>query len=226
MARRSGDPSYYPAFINLKGKRCAVVGGGKIAERKILSLLRSGARVKVISPVITGILDKYKEKGAIGHIKRNYKKGDLKNMFLVIAATSCDRVNEQVAGEAPCLVNVVDSPEMANFIVPSVIRRGPLAVAVSTSGASPAAAKAIRKELKIMYGKDFGIFLDFLKGLRKKASKEIKDKHAREVFLKGIASKEIFVMLRQKGFKATKRKVVTKFEQAKGWKSHRGSVNA
>ncbi|MBI3592988.1 MAG: NAD(P)-dependent oxidoreductase, partial [Nitrospirae bacterium] len=91
---------YYPAFIDLRGKQCVVVGGGKVAERKALALLRSGALVRVISPVITGVLEKHKKKGRIEHIERTYKKGDLKGTFLVIAATSDDRINAEISNHA------------------------------------------------------------------------------------------------------------------------------
>lgn len=204
--------NYYPAFINLCGKQCVVVGGGKVAERKVLTLLDSGAAVKVISPALTDVLEKQKDKGRIRHIRRNYRSGDLKGAFLVIAATSDERINRKVSDDAPCLVNVVDKPEMANFIVPSVVNRGPMTIAVSTSGASPAMAKAVRKELELLYNKDFGQFLDFLKKLRKRAIKEITDKKARERFLKDVASKEVLSILRGKGFKEAKEKVINKIQ--------------
>jgi len=204
--------NYYPAFINLCGKQCVVVGGGKVAERKVLTLLDSGAAVKVISPALTDVLEKQKDKGRIRHIRRNYRSGDLKGAFLVIAATSDERINRKVSDDAPCLVNVVDKPEMANFIVPSVVNRGPMTIAVSTSGASPAIARAVRKELELLYNKDFGQFLDFLKKLRKRAIKEITDKKARERFLKDVASKEVLSILRGKGFKEAKEKVINKIQ--------------
>lgn len=204
--------NYYPAFINLCGKKCVVVGGGKVAERKVASLLSTGADVTVISPVLTDTIEKHKKRGRIRHIRRNYRSGDLKGAFLVIAATSDERINRKVSDDAPCLVNVADKPEMANFIVPSVVNRGPMTIAVSTSGASPAIARAVRKELELLYNKDFGQFLDFLKKLRKRAIKEITDKKARERFLKGVASKEVLSILRGKGFKEAKEKVINKIQ--------------
>lgn len=204
--------NYYPAFINLCGKQCVVVGGGKVAERKVLTLLDSGAVVKVISPALTDVLEKQKDKGRIRHIKRNYRSGDLKGAFLVIAATSDERINRKVSDDAPGLVNVADKPEMANFIVPSVVSRGPMTIAISTSGASPAMARAVRKELQLLYNKDFGQFLDFLKKLRKRVIDEIPDKKARERFLKGVVSKEVLSILRGKGFKEAKDKVINKIQ--------------
>jgi precorrin-2 dehydrogenase/sirohydrochlorin ferrochelatase len=199
--------NYYPAFINLCGKKCIVVGGGKVAERKITSLLKTEAEITVISPDLTDTLEEYKKNGRIKHVKRDYKKGDLKNAFLVIAATSDEKINSRVSGDAPFLVNVVDRPELANFIVPSVMSRGAMTIAISTSGASPAMAKAVRKELELLYNKDFGHFLAFLRQLRKKAMRDIPDNKERERLLKEAASREILSVLRKNGFKAAKNKV-------------------
>ncbi len=193
--------SYYPAFLNIKEKKCVIIGGGRIAERKVLSLLRCGAKIQLISPVITYRLDKEKQKGNIQHISRNYTSGDLDNAFLVIAATSDEETNRRVASEAPCLVNVVDVPEMANFIVPSVIKKGLMTIAVSTSGASPAMARSVRKELAAFYGVELSKYLVFLKKLRKKALRDIADKNLRQQFLKAIASQEILKIIRERGYK-------------------------
>ena len=209
------SPRYYPAFIDLKERLCVVVGGGKVAERKVPDLLACGARVKIISPSITRALAKQKEKGRIEHLERDYRKGDLKGAFLVIAATSDDFVNTRVSRDARCLVNVVDKPGLANFIVPSVVRKGPLAIAISTSGASPAAARTIRKELEERYGGEVGPFLGVLMKLRKRAMKEIHDKKAREAFLKGAASEELFRVLRRAGLQQAEKRVMQGFEQAR-----------
>ncbi|MEW6117605.1 MAG: bifunctional precorrin-2 dehydrogenase/sirohydrochlorin ferrochelatase [Nitrospirota bacterium] len=205
------SPRYYPAFIDLKGKQCVVVGGGKVAERKVAGLLRAGAKVKVISPSLTDLLERQKQKGTIEHLPRTYRKGDLKGSFLAIAATSDDQVNTAVSKDAPCLVNVVDQPALANFIVPSVVQRGLLTIAISTSGASPAMARAMRRELEFLYGKDFGRFLDLVHTLRKRALKGIPEKRKREEFLKGMASAAIFDVLRRKGFSEAREVVLRKF---------------
>jgi len=191
---------YYPAFLNLHGKKVIVVGGGKVAERKVLTLVKAGATVKVISPTITNNLQKLREKGIIKYIARNYRKGDAKNAFIVFAATSSARINTEIAKEAEYLVNVVDNPEECNFIVPSIIRRGSLTIGISTGGASPAAAKVIRKEIEKLYGSEFSRYLKFLCTIRKKATNKIKDTKKRKKFLKGLASERIFYMLRKDGF--------------------------
>lgn len=203
---------YYPAFISLKGKECVVVGGGKVAERKVAQLLNSGGLIKVISPAISEVLSKHKAKRKIIHIERRYRKGDLRGAFLVIAASSDREVNRAVSVDAECLVNVVDQPESANFIAPSVISRKPLTIAVSTSGASPAMSKTIREELEKLYPSDIGRFLRFMKKMREKALKELSDKGVREGFLKKSASQKIIEKLRSKGFKIVKNEIEKSFD--------------
>jgi precorrin-2 dehydrogenase/sirohydrochlorin ferrochelatase len=179
--------SYYPIFLNLKGKKCVVAGGGKVAERKALSLLKSGAKVTVISPECTERLKKENLKGRIKYISRRYKKGDLKNAFLVIAATDSGETNRKISEDAPYLVNVVDMPLLCNFIAPSVIRRGPLTIAVSTSGISPSLARTIRKELEGLYGREFVKHLNYIKKMRVKALSVIKNNKERIKFLRGLS---------------------------------------
>ena len=203
--------NYYPAFLNLKGKKAVVVGGGRIAERKVLTLLKAGADVTVISPRLTEKLAKQKETGRMCHIPRAYRQGDLKDGFLVIAATDSPEVNSMVAAEAPCLLNVVDVPVECNFIAPSVVERGPLVFAISTGGTSPAFAKAVRKEIEKSYGPVFSGYLSFVKTLRSRAMREIADRTAREKFFKSLASADILNALRTKGLDSVKKSVMNRF---------------
>jgi len=196
-----GNHDFYPAFLNLKGKKVIVVGGGKVAERKILTLLKVDADVTVISPTITKRIEVLKRRGRIRHISRTYRKGDQKNAFLVIAATDSQDINKEVSQDAVCLVNVVDSPSLCNFIAPSVVKRGPLTIAISTSGISPGLSRTIRKEIEKLYGSQFTKYLDFLKKIRNRVMKEIPDCRKRAEFLKGIASENMLKILRQKGFR-------------------------
>lgn len=205
--------NYYPAFLNLQGKKVVVVGGGKVAERKVLTLLKAGAVVTVISPLLTKRLKKAKEAGHMRHLPRAYRKGDLKDSFMVIAATDAPEVNTSVAAEAPGLLNVVDVPSECNFIAPSVVERGPLVFAISTGGTSPAFAKTVRKEIEKSYGKVFSDYLGFVKTLRSRAMREITDKSAREKFLKGLASGDILEALRRKGLDAVKKSVMARFSK-------------
>jgi len=188
----------------LRGKRCVVVGGGRIASRKVTALLLSGANVTVISPSVTGVLQEYCERKRIKHIRRKYRKGDLEDTFLTVAATLDRQVNREVSNDAPCLINAADDPGLCNFIVPSVVKRGYLTIAVSTSGTSPQMAKSIRKELEQFYGREFGLFGRFLKEQRDKLKEDISDDRARQRLMKKIAGPEMVKTLREKGFERTK----------------------
>ena len=183
--------SYYPAFVALMGRKCAVVGGGRVAERKVKDLLKAEAAVTVISPELTPALKRLKDNGRIAHRARGFKGHDLNKAFLAIAATDHEETNLQVAAAAEekgILVNISDHPELCSFIVPSSFRRGPLQVAISTSGASPAMSRAIREDMEARYGGVFGKYLIKVRALRKKAVKKIASAGEREKFLRLLAS--------------------------------------
>lgn len=187
---------YYPVFLDLNGKQCVIIGGGKVAERKCSSLIKTGAEITLISPLVTKHLENCCKKGLIRHIRREYKNGDIKSAFLIIVATDSAEVNRKVYGNAKRLnrlINVVDNPPLCTFIVPSLIRRGDLTIAVSTGGASPAVAKAIRKELELLYGPEIAVYLSRLRKIRLKALKEIPDKRERERFLKKLVDTSGFL---------------------------------
>jgi len=207
--------TYYPVFLNLKGKKAVIVGGGRVAERKVLVLLRAGADVTVVSPSLTGRLLKEQAKKTIRHVPRGFRRDDLKGAFLAIAATDSPEINRQVAQRAPALVNVVDVPLECNFIAPSIIKRGDLTVAISTGGISPALAKTVRKELEMIYGPEFSGYLKFLKGIRVKALEEISHKGRRERFLKSLASQKTLDILRSKGLDEVKKTVLRKLQGLK-----------
>ncbi|MCX8069022.1 MAG: bifunctional precorrin-2 dehydrogenase/sirohydrochlorin ferrochelatase, partial [Thermodesulfovibrionales bacterium] len=145
-------PSYYPVFLNISGKDCLVIGGGKIAERKMLSLLKAEAKITVISETLTKKLKNEFEKGNIRFIQKSFDIEDIKTAFLVIAATSDNETNKLIALNSPFLVNVVDNPTLSNFIVPSVVSKKPLTIAISTEGSSPSFASVIKKDIESLYG--------------------------------------------------------------------------
>jgi siroheme synthase-like protein len=149
---------YYPLFLDITDKRCVVVGGGAVALRKVNMLLDHGAKVQVISPEICADLEGLADQGIIMTQGREYQTGDLEGAFVAIAATNNNHTNEQVANEAVAqgvLINVVDVPQLSNFIVPSYIRRGDLTVAISTNGKSPALSRKIRTELEKTFGEEY-----------------------------------------------------------------------
>lgn len=170
-----------------------------MAERKAADLLRCGAAVVVVAPAVSPGLESLAKKGRIKILKRAYRKSDIKNAFLIIAASNSAEVNARVSGDARgMLVNAVDAPELCSFIVPSKVRRGPLVIAVSTSGASPAMARSIRKELEALYPPKLGRHLETLERERRRAIAEIPDAAERRKLLKSLGSEAVLKRLRKK----------------------------
>lgn len=148
-----------------------VVGGGRVAARKVTALRRAGAQVEVISPTLCQPLEESAVRGHIEVLDRDYKQGDLEDAFLVVAATDDPEVNHQVWEEARArniLVNVVDDPEHCNFIAPSVVRRGPLSLAISTSGQCPAFSRHLRRRLENEFGPAYARYVELLRDLRER----------------------------------------------------------
>lgn len=163
------DTPYYPVMLNLLGQRCVVVGGGRVAERKISGLLAAQANVVVVSPRVTARIVQWMDEGVMSGVLREYAPGDLAGAFLVFAATDDGRLNERVVADARQLgiaVNAASSPAVSTFVNPSTIRRGKLVLAVSTSGASPELAKKIGEQLEAQYGDEYEVYLDFLHQFR------------------------------------------------------------
>mgnify|MGYP001195873743 CR=1 FL=1 len=180
----------YPVILQLRGRRAVVVGGGKVAVRKIRGLLEAGADVVLVAPEAEPELQALAVEGTIGWRIKTFAPGDLDGAFLVIAATNDHEVNEAVAQAAAPgqLLNIVDAPERCDFHVPAVIRRGPLTIAVSTEGASPAVARRIRRELEDRYGKEYGPYLEFLQRARDIVLHEVEDAEGRRRLFQTLAA--------------------------------------
>ena len=161
--------SFYPICLDLEGRSCVVVGGGRVAERKVLGLLSCSAQVLVISPELTGELLNRHNDGAIQWLNREYRRGDLKQAFLVIAATDDQNTQKQVYEEATAhniLLNVADVPQRCNFILPATVRQGDLTISISTAGKSPALARKLRLELEKRFGAEYRVLVDILGAVR------------------------------------------------------------
>ncbi len=142
--------NFYPVFLNLTGRRCVIIGGGQIAEGKITKLLDSGAKIIVISPDATQGIRRFAKRGDIEFNLRKYQAGDLQGAFLAIAATNDREVNQEIFEEAEklgVLLNAVDDVPRCSFIAPSIVESGPVTIAISTGGASPALARKLRETL-------------------------------------------------------------------------------
>jgi precorrin-2 dehydrogenase/sirohydrochlorin ferrochelatase len=142
---------YYPINLNIKGKLCVVIGGGRVAERKVENLLRYGGRVRVVSPGLSVRLSKWVSQGKMDYTPNEYRSSHLKGAFLVYAATSDRKVNAEIARDAAkrrLLVNVADSARESTFILPAVLRNREISIAVSTNGLSPTKSVRIRDRIK------------------------------------------------------------------------------
>ena len=149
---------FYPIFLDVSRRRCVVIGGGPVAERRVEGLLAAGAAVTVVSQAITHRLEKLAKEGAVRYIARAYEAGDIEGFDLVFVATDDGAANQAVFSEAcsrAVWINSADDPENCDFILPAVVRRGELSVAISTGGASPATTRAIREELENYFTPDY-----------------------------------------------------------------------
>jgi precorrin-2 dehydrogenase/sirohydrochlorin ferrochelatase len=190
--------------IDLRGKSAVVVGGGRVAARKCLTLVRSEALVTVISPELSPALRRISACVRISHIAKDYSEGDLKGASLVFAATDRPETNRAVADEAFMLgipVNVCDSPELGSFSSPAVLRRGDLSIALATGGKSPALSRRIRKQLAATYGREYALTVSLLGKIREKLLTRkdnrrynnqilstLANSHLPELFKKGLLS--------------------------------------
>ena len=167
--KKSKAVIYYPIFLNLHDRRCVVIGGGKVALRKVKVLLDCGAKVTMISPKPHPEIVKLSKRRAIHLIQRDYEKEDLEDAVIAFACTDVKEVNRKVALDAKkagVLVNVADDPRPLDFIIPSFFRRGNLTVAVSTAGVSPALARKIRMKLEKSFGKEYASLLSIIGEIR------------------------------------------------------------
>jgi len=191
---------YYPIFLDIKDKPCVVIGGGNVAERKVISLLDAGARVVVISPALTPALKKLVREKIINYCPKPYEDGDLKGFFLAYSATDNSSVNRKVFNEAKregILLNVVDVPKLCNFIVPSVVDRGDLLIAISTSGKSPALAKKIRKHLEREFGEEYAVFLDIMGKVREKVLTRSKESDTNKRIFEKLVNSPLLEWIRK-----------------------------
>lgn len=185
---------YYPIMIDLEDKCCTIIGGGKVAERKAMSLLEYKAKVRIVGPRLTSILTKLAEDKKILWVSRPYQWGDLDNSCLVYVATNDSDVNRlcyQEARQRKIPINIVDSPHLCDFIVPASVQRGDLSVMVSTNGKSPMLSRRIREELEKRYGQEYEEFVDLLGELRERVLNEIEDIEKRRQIFEAVVYSDI-----------------------------------
>lgn len=199
--------SYFPIFLELEGKKALVVGGGRVAQRKIESLLEYGASIRIIANQLTSKLNKLVESGKIEHVDKEFKDKHLDDTFLVIAATDEKQLNHRISERARkrgLLMNAVDQPSDCDFIFPSIVKRGDLLVALSTSGKSPALAKKLRKEMEIQFGTEYETLLILMGRLRQEIlSKGLSQRENSRIFHK-IVDSDILEALAQDDWEKVK----------------------
>lgn len=166
---------YYPVFLDLNGKPCIVIGGGPIAQRKVEGVLAAGAQVTVVSPYLTPLLAALRDEGRLLHIPREYVSGDLAGYALAFVATDDGAINAQVAAEgrqSGVLINAADDPDHCDFIMPAVVRRGELTIAISTAGGSPALARRVREELEDYFTEEYVSLLEMVVEVRQELRRQ------------------------------------------------------
>lgn len=192
---------YYPVNLDIKDRKCLVIGGGDVGTRKVITLLECMASVTVVSPEASEKLLKLAGSDMITLVKRSYIESDLEGMFLVICATDDEELNRQVsedAGKFNMLCNIADHPEACNFILPALVKQGDLVIAVSTSGKSPAFAKKIRKDLEKQYGAEYADFLKLMGAIRKKLLSDSHEPEAHKPLFEKIINKDIVQLIKNK----------------------------
>ncbi len=197
--RRWNTRPYYPAILDVAGRDAVVVGAGKVGEGKIRGLLNADANVKVISVTATDQVREWASAGQIKLEERTYESGDLDGAFLVIAATEDNDTNVRVFEDAEArqmLCNVVDVTHLCNFILPSIVRHGDLAIAVSTGGASPALARRIRISLEQCYGDEYAVALELLGSLREELKAMYPEPDDRKVLFERMVYSDFMDLVR------------------------------
>jgi precorrin-2 dehydrogenase/sirohydrochlorin ferrochelatase len=192
----------YPVMLNIIGKRCVIVGGGKVSARKTAGLLDSGAQVTVISPVLDPDLQRYADDGQVQWISRAYESGLLTELrpFLVFAATDSPEVNRQVAEDAnaiPVLVNIADDPTNGDFHNMMSVRRNPITVALSTGGASPGLSKRMKQRIEEIMSDDYAIIAQWLGEIRPQIKTQLDSQSDRAALYNAILDSDIPSLLSQ-----------------------------
>jgi len=190
--------SLFPIFVSLENKRCLVVGGGKVAERKVENLLEYPVQIDLVSPQATPKLQNWATEGKVNWIARNFQLTDIQDAFLVFAATDDLQINREIARlcqKEGILVNAVDDPAYCDFFVPSIIRRNSLVLAISTEGKSPAYAKRLRRQMEEIITDAHGKFVDLLGEQREIVKETVPDIRIRQAIFEAMAGLDILDLI-------------------------------
>jgi uroporphyrin-III C-methyltransferase/precorrin-2 dehydrogenase/sirohydrochlorin ferrochelatase len=189
---------YLPIFVKIEDRPCLVVGGGKVAARKVRLLVKAGANITLVSPELCDEIEAAVKQGTVKHVKRRFQDADLDEAVLVIAATDDEELNRSVSALAMqqrIPVNVVDNPSLCSFIMPSIIDRSPVQIAVSTGGASPVLARLLRARLEGFIPAAYGRLAKLVDGFRQRAKDQITDPEQRRYFWESILQGRVAELL-------------------------------
>jgi len=189
---------YYPVHLDIKNRNCLIVGGGAVGTRKVNTLLECGAHVTVVSPDPTSQLTRLASEESITLKTRAYRSDDLSGMFLVIGATDDETLNLQISKDAErahILCNIVDRPEVCNFILPSIVRRGDLVITISSSGKSPALAKHLRQKLETQFGREYADFLLLMGAIRQKLLSQSHEPEAHKALFNQLIDSDLIQLM-------------------------------
>jgi siroheme synthase-like protein len=191
---------YYPIFLDVEDRDVVIIGGGNVCARKAETMLRYGAKVTVVSPEFTDEIEAWARDGRIQIKRKPYEESDLEGASIVIASTDSEAVNERIARDCrrrKIPVNVVDVTHLCEFIVPAIIEKGSIQLAVSTGGKSPALARTLKEDLQRMIGPEYAEMNDLLGELRPAAKKALPTDTDRKRFFDGILASGVLDMLRE-----------------------------
>jgi len=192
---------YYPVNLDMRNRKCLVVCGGSVGTRKVMTLLECGAKVTVVSTDVAEKLQELSDSDIIKLEKRPFHISDLDEMFLVIGATDNQEINRKIHSEAErlgILCNIADRPEDCNFILPAIVNRGDLIIAISTSGKSPAFAKKMRKDLEKKFGTEYAEFLKLMGEIRNKLLSEDHEPEAHKHLFEQLIKRDIVKMIKER----------------------------
>lgn len=206
--KQKNSRRYFPLLLNIEGKKCLVIGGGKVAYRKAKIMLSFGAKITVIAPQISSAIKSLARNQHLTLKQRKVKRTDLRGAELIFAATDDPELNARIATWAKAdsiPINVVDAPDLCTFIMPAILQRGALQITISTAGEFPALAQKIRNQLALLFPSDFAPFLKLLGKYRRRIIKLNYDKQTKQILLSRLCDDNLYKLFIKHGRKAAEK---------------------
>jgi precorrin-2 dehydrogenase / sirohydrochlorin ferrochelatase len=201
---------YYPIYLSITNKKCVVAGGGEVGERKVERLVACGAQVVLTSRELTPVLEKMKGEGRLEHIDTDYDESCLAGAFLVIGATDKSEINARIyrdAKERNILVNIADDPTKCDFILPALLERGDLVVALSTGGKSPALAVKLREDLEALFGPEYETFLEIMGKVRAMLLATQRSSEDNKKVFTALVESDVLRLIKEKNWEEARRRI-------------------